>query len=165
MISATLSPVSRKRSELPRASTTAWIFVENPPRYRPNACFSSPPLLPRHADGHGRQYCQSSEIRCRSRLLQVLPEPVAICRVLPTFGNGYTGSATDRIRTEDPAMTHLSEESRAGHSLSRGYHGTDAPVFRSGGRSFESRSHVASSMSCRLITPYDNRLQDPFFKF
>ena len=48
---------------------------------------------------------------CRSRLLQVLPEPVAIRRVLPTFGNGYTRSATDRIRTEDPAMALPSEES------------------------------------------------------
>src|SRR4051794_13580752 len=37
--------VNRKRSGLPRPSTVIWILVLNPPRLRPNAWLSCPPLF------------------------------------------------------------------------------------------------------------------------
>jgi hypothetical protein len=55
-------PVSRKRSGLPKASTQAWILVLNPPRLRPRAWFSCPPLFLKHLrrkDALAQWYCRA----------------------------------------------------------------------------------------------------------
>ena len=58
-LSAMFPPVKRMRRGLPRASTTAWILVEKPPRERPSACFCCPLLPPPHVDGRVSPCCQA----------------------------------------------------------------------------------------------------------
>ncbi len=57
-------PVRRKRSGLPSASTLAWILVLNPPRLRPSAWLSCPPLfltLQRRKDALARSCCPAKD--------------------------------------------------------------------------------------------------------
>src|SRR5258708_9716495 len=70
--------VIAKAINLPRQSTTAWIFVVRPPRERPIACAKAPLSAAGRAVGLGRRavdHLGVAAIRSHQGLEQSLPEP------------------------------------------------------------------------------------------
>src|ERR1700730_2172664 len=106
-------PVRSKAMISPEASDFAWIFVVKPPRERPSACRSCPPLLrrPTHARGRthrGKRVEEGFEDASLAQSVEAFPYAVPGTKA---FRQGAPSNVLDREEMERlkeaPAITAL----------------------------------------------------------